>query len=265
MLEYLRLLLVALSIASTTTGVFADEATVNPTERMRTALAQKQKVSEWYNVRTPAGAVREESSSRATQFKSGTVGNLAGGNGNPENGQIIPVPATSTWFPGDEEPKPGDLFRIVIPPRSVLLPAFRVSQILKEDRFLDLEHGFLVQGIDTRALSDGDLVERRSDGYRISELAGVVVGPWQYDTRGGGKKTVLHIVLAPHPDFLISEAEATDGYRLWTAQNGMRVVAKLSNKRGSTVRLSTRDKKNITVKLGELSEEDRLFLEDQEK
>ena len=246
-------------------SLLADEAKLDPTEQVRVAASKNRPVKVWAHLRTAPYDVRLPSNERPQSFRLGDSGTQAMGISTPDDRPTKTVPAQSVWNVGDKEPQKGELFRVAIGPGSNLFPAFRCSQILSKTRFLDLDHGFLVEGIDTQTLSDGDWVEKRSDGFRISEMAGVVVGPFQYDTRGGGKKTVLHILLSPHPDFLISDEEASEGWRLWTAVNGVRVVAKIASKRGSSVRLTTRERKVITVKLAELSAEDREFAENWKK
>jgi hypothetical protein len=210
------------------TGTIADEAKSSPTELVRQALEKKKTVQTWVYTATPPQ----------------TLGGLR-------------VPRTSNWSRPDQ-PQKGDLFVLADKGTSA---SFEVTQILNKNQFLDLQHGFLIEGFDTSTMSDGAMLSTAPDGNRVKMFVGEVQGPSQYSTVGGGKKTVTHIRLSLHPDFVISEKEAADGFRLWRSKNGQVVAAKLVGKRGSQVRLMNRQKKQFSVKLNELSESDVSFLE----
>lgn len=218
-----------LSVAVCCVTTFADEASVDPTELVRQAEAAGKQVHQWHY------------------------------HSNPGFGRIA---KSSTWNKTNKDAKAGDLFRVVDPPTPPphSTPAFRVTQIISANQFIDLDHQFLVEGLDTSALSDGQLIQQQ---FRLSEYVGVVVGPFQYGTAGGGKKTVTHIKLGPDPLFVVSEKEKTEGFRLWTSAKNQKVVAKLKTSRGSTIVLETRDGKSVRLKLSEFSDADQAFLKSQ--
>lgn len=206
----------------------ADEKSTSPTELVRQAIAAKQKIPTWVYSQGP-----------------------------PEMIGNIRISQPTHWS-RPEKLLAGDLF-LLDGHRDA--PSFKVSQILDNRKFLDLDHGFLIEGLDTREMSDGQPIFDSREGQPLSMFVGVVVGPHQYNTVGGGRKTVTHVRLSLHPDFVISDSEAKEGFRLWRSTNGQIVVAKFVSKRGSQVRLVTRQKKQFSVKVSELSKEDAAFLE----
>lgn len=217
---------ILLSILSA--GAISDEAKSSPTELVRQALEKKKTVQTWVYTSTPPQ----------------TIGGLR-------------LNRTSNWTRPDQ-PQKGDLFVLTDKGNSA---SFKVTQILNKNQFLDLEHGFLVEGFDTSTMSDDVMLSTAPDGNRVAMFVGEVQGPFQYSTVGGGTKTVTHIRLSLHPDFVISEKEVADGFRLWRSKNGQVVAAKFVGKKGSQVRLMNRQKKQFSVKLNELSESDVKFLE----